>query len=118
MRPDLARHYRAPMAKKADLLHKALRTADRQGNPLEVMVGVEGGVVQVPAALLVMNSQVLTGHLTGSARDFEEAMRFAQTNGVRPMVEHMPLSLANEAQAQIHEGKPRSRIVLDPPGDQ
>jgi alcohol dehydrogenase len=82
------------------------------------MVGVDGGVVQVPAAQMVMNSQVLTGHLTGSARDIEEAMRFAQTNGVRPMVERMPLSQANEALARIHEGKPRFRIVLDPAGDQ
>lgn len=118
MRPDLARHYRAAMATVGDLLHKALRTADRQGNPLEVMVGVDGGVVQIPAAQMVMKCQVLTGHLTGSARDVEEAMRFAQTNGVRPMVEHMPLSQANEALARIHEGKPRFRIVLDPAGDQ
>ncbi len=118
MRPDLARHYRAAMAKVGDLLHKALRTADRQGNPLEVVVGVDGGVVQIPAAQMVMKCQVLTGHLTGSARDVEEAMRFGQTNGVRPMVEHMPLSQANEGLARIHEGKPRFRIVLDPPGDQ
>jgi hypothetical protein len=27
------------------------------------------------------------------------------------MVEHMPLSLANEALARIHEGKPPSRIL-------
>ncbi len=118
MRPDLARHYRAAMAKVGDLLHKTLRTADRQGNPLEVMVGVDGGVVQVPAAQMVMNSQVLTGHLTGSARDIEKAMRLAQTNGVRPMAEQMPLSQANEALPRIHEGKPRFRIVLDPAGDQ
>ncbi len=118
MRPDLARRYRAAMAKVGDLLHKALRTADRPGNPLKVMVGVDGGVVQVPAAQLVMNSQVPTGHLTGSARDIEEAMRFAQTHGVRPMVEHMPLSQANEGPARIHDGKPRFRIVLDPAGDQ
>ncbi len=118
MRPDLARHYRAAMAKVGDLLHEALRTADRQGNPLEVMVGVDGGVVQVPAAQMVMNSQVQTGHLTGSARDIEEAMRFAQTNGVCPMVERMPLLQANEGLARIHEGKPRFLIVLDPAGDQ
>jgi alcohol dehydrogenase len=67
---------------------------------------------------MVMNSQVLTGHLTSSARDVEEAMRFAQANGVGPMVEHMLLSQANEALAGIHEAKPRFRIVLDPAGDQ
>lgn len=47
-RPGLARHYRAAMAKVRDLLHEAPRTADREGNPFEVLVGVDGGVVQSP----------------------------------------------------------------------
>jgi len=118
MRPDLARHYRAAMAKVGDLLHKALGTAERRGNPLEVTVGVDGGVGQVPTAQMVTKCQVLTGQLTGSARDMEEAMRFAQTNGAGPLVEHMPLSQANEALTRIHEGKPRLRIGLHPAGDQ
>ncbi len=80
------------MAEVGDLAHKALRAADRQGN--------------------------LTGHLTGSARDMEEALRFAQTSGAGPMVEHMALSQANEALARIQQGKPHVRIVLDPAGDQ
>ncbi len=51
------RHYRAAMAKVGDLLHQALLTADRPGNPFEVMVGVDGGVVQVPAAQMVMTAR-------------------------------------------------------------
>jgi len=80
------------MAKVSDLLHRALRAADRQGD--------------------------LTDHLTGSARDIEEGMRFAQTNGAGPMVEHMPLSMLNGALVRIHAGQPRLRSVLDPAGDQ
>ncbi len=100
------RHYRAAMAKVGDLLHKTRRTADRQSNPHKVTVGVDGGIVQVPAAQMGI----------GSARDIEEAMRFAQTSGAGPMVE--PLSQANETLTRIHEGKPRLSIGLPPAGDQ
>lgn len=116
MRPDLARYYRVAMTKVGDLLHQALRTADRQGNPLEVMVGI-CGVVQVPAVLM-MNSRVLTCHLTGSAGEIEAVMRFAQADGAGPMVEHMPLSRAAEGLAGIHAGEPPFRIGLHPAGDQ
>ncbi|MEU6348482.1 alcohol dehydrogenase catalytic domain-containing protein [Streptomyces sp. NPDC047072] len=47
------------------------------------LVGVDAGSVTVPAARLVMNGHTLTGHLTGSPRETEEAMRFAVTHGVR-----------------------------------
>jgi alcohol dehydrogenase len=77
------------------------------------VLGVDSGIVGVPVAQLVMNGQHLTGHLTGSPLDTEEAMAFALTNGVRPMVERLPLKDAGEAVARISAGKPRFRIVLD-----
>ncbi|SNR40577.1 zinc-binding dehydrogenase [Blastococcus mobilis] len=94
-----------------------LLTGLRVGGRL-TLIGVDGGSVQVPAAQLVMNGQTLTGHLTGSPRDTEEAMQFAVTTGVRPHVERMPLARANEAVARIRAGAPRFRIVLDPAGRQ
>lgn len=80
------------------------------------VLGVDSGIVGVPVAQLVMNGQYLTGHLTGSPLDTEEAMAFALTNGVRPMVERMPLKDAGEAVARLSAGKPRFRIVLDAGG--
>ncbi|KAK1185485.1 alcohol dehydrogenase catalytic domain-containing protein [Streptomyces sp. NBS 14/10] len=77
------------------------------------LVGVDAGSVTVPAAQLVMNGHTLTGHLTGSAGETEEAMRFAVTNGVRPMIERMPLEQAGEAVTRLRSGAPRFRIVLD-----
>ncbi|MFG3715010.1 alcohol dehydrogenase catalytic domain-containing protein [Micromonospora sp. NPDC047730] len=77
------------------------------------LVGVDSGAVHVPAAQLVLKGQVLTGHLTGSARDTEEAMRFATTTGVRPVFERMTLEQAGEAVARISAGAARFRIVLD-----
>ena len=80
------------------------------------LIGVDAGAVTVPAAQLVMNAQILTGHLTGSVHDTEETMRFAHLNGVKPMIERTPLTDANEALARIAAGKPRFRIILDPAG--
>lgn len=80
------------------------------------LIGVDGGTVQVPVARMVMNSQTLTGHLTGSPRDVEEAMRFAQLHGVRPMVEQMPLAQVNEALSRLRAGDARFRIVLTTEG--
>jgi len=77
------------------------------------LVGVDGGTVPVPAARLVMNAQSVTGHLTGSALDVEETMRFAVLNGVRPMIETMPLEHAADAVERLITGTPRFRIVLD-----
>ncbi|WP_019971683.1 alcohol dehydrogenase catalytic domain-containing protein [Mycobacterium sp. 141] len=76
------------------------------------LIGVDGGSLQIPAAQLVMNSQVITGHLTGSPADTEEAMRFAHINGVRPLIERMPLQAAGQAVDRLRSGKPRFRIVL------
>ncbi|WP_449276625.1 alcohol dehydrogenase catalytic domain-containing protein [Leucobacter sp. GX24907] len=78
-----------------------------------VIIGVDGGTIELPAAQLAMHSIVVTGHLTGSALDIEETMRFALLNDVRPMVERMPLEHANEAIAALEAGSARFRIVLD-----
>ncbi|MGW7754533.1 zinc-binding dehydrogenase [Streptomyces violaceusniger] len=68
------------------------------------LVGVDTGSVTVPAAQLVMNGHTLTGHLTGSPCETEEAVRFAVTNGVRPMIERMPLEQAGQAVTRLASG--------------
>lgn len=65
-----------------------------------------------------MEDHVLSGEFTGSARDTEKTMRFAQTSGECRMVGRTPLTQANEALRRIWEGKPRSLIVLVPADDQ
>ncbi|MFH5824503.1 zinc-binding dehydrogenase [Georgenia sp. AZ-5] len=92
----------APVAK----LIKGLRVHGRL-----TLIGVDGGSVDLLS--FVMNGQIVTGQLAGSALDTEEAMRFAIGNGVRPMLERMPLEQANEALDRISAGAPRFRIVLD-----
>ncbi|MFJ9034130.1 zinc-binding dehydrogenase [Streptomyces sp. NPDC102274] len=80
------------------------------------LVGVDAGRVTVPAARLVMNGHTVTGHLTGSARETEEAMRFAVITGVRPVVERVPLEKAGDAVSRLRSGASRFRIVLDTAG--
>jgi D-arabinose 1-dehydrogenase-like Zn-dependent alcohol dehydrogenase len=44
--------------------------------------------------------------------DSEDTLRFAEMNGVRPMIEKLPLEKAPEAYARMIEGKARFRMVL------
>ncbi|MBI0376071.1 alcohol dehydrogenase catalytic domain-containing protein [Streptomyces albiflaviniger] len=77
------------------------------------LAGFDAGSVTVPTTQLVLNGHNVTGHLTGSARETEEAMTFAVTNSVRPMIERMPLEKVADAVTRLRSGAPRFRIVLD-----
>src|SRR5699024_10263603 len=59
-----------------------------------VLVGIGPGEVSLPMGRLVSDALTVTGHLTGSPADTEEAMRFAVLNGIRPLIEHVPLEQA------------------------
>ncbi len=78
------------------------------------LIGVDAGSLSIPVAPLVMKGLTVTGHLTGSPRDTEEAMKFSLLNNVRPVIERIPLEAANDAMARIATGQARFRIVLDP----
>ena len=78
-----------------------------------VLVGVDEGTLELPVAQMVMRGQEVAGHLTGSAQDTEDAMRFAAVHGVRPVIERLPLTAANEAVARLAAGAARFRVVLD-----
>jgi alcohol dehydrogenase len=64
------------------------------------VVGFDGASLPVPLGKLVMHGRSITGHLTGSPTDTEQAMRFALATGVRPIVETAPLREAGEALAR------------------
>ncbi|PWG12164.1 alcohol dehydrogenase [Streptomyces sp. V2] len=78
------------------------------------VVGFDGTPLQLPLGKLVMGARTIAGHLTGSPADTEQAMRFAATTGVRPMVETAPLEDAQHALKTQQEGKARFRMVLIP----
>jgi alcohol dehydrogenase len=64
-----------------------------------------------PFQLLTANVRV-TGHLTGTAGDVEETLRFAVLSGVRPRVQREPLEQAADAYAAMAANKARYRMVL------
>ena len=76
------------------------------------VVGFDGSPLQLPLAKLVMGARSVTGHLTGSPADTEQAMRFAVATGVRPRVQTAPLEEAPQALDTQQEGKARFRMVL------
>lgn len=77
------------------------------------LIGVDAGAVSIPSSQLVMNAQTVTGHLTGSPRETQEAMEFAVANGIRPVIERMDLEQASEAVERLRNGEARFRIVLE-----
>ncbi|MFI6009914.1 alcohol dehydrogenase catalytic domain-containing protein [Streptomyces sp. NPDC051243] len=76
------------------------------------VVGFDGSPLQLPLARLVMAARSVTGHLTGSPADTEQAMRFAVATGVRPRVQTVPLEQAQQALDTQQEGRARFRMVL------
>lgn len=78
-----------------------------------VLVGVDAGSLQLPVAPVVMHALTVTGHVTGSPADTEQAMEFAVTHGIRPVTQTLPLTDAQTALESLRAGRARFRLVLD-----
>ena len=76
-----------------------------------VIVGVPHEPIEVYAHQLLYG-RTLTGSAGGVAIESEDAMAFSALNGVRPMVETLPLDRAAEAYERMLSGKARLRMVL------
>jgi propanol-preferring alcohol dehydrogenase len=78
-----------------------------------VMVGVGGdGPMPVSPAALVFGSRTITGALTGTTIETEDALSFSVLHNVRPVIETVPLEQAAEAYARMMRGEARFRMVL------
>ncbi|RKS80031.1 alcohol dehydrogenase/propanol-preferring alcohol dehydrogenase [Motilibacter peucedani] len=77
-----------------------------------VVVGAPQEPLQLEAGAMIGPSLVVAGHASGSAKDSEDALRFAALSGVRPMTETAPLEQAEDAFGRMMAGKPRFRMVL------
>ncbi|WP_256727207.1 zinc-binding dehydrogenase [Streptomyces acidiscabies] len=75
------------------------------------VVGFDGMPLQLPMGKLVMGAPTVAGHLTGSPADTEQAMRFAVTTGVRPVVETVALE---EGKARFREREEGRRSPGEP----
>ena len=61
---------------------------------------------------MIMNGTSVHGWPSGHALDSEEAISFAENQGVKAMVEKFPFEKANEAFDHMMSGKARFRCVL------
>lgn len=76
------------------------------------VIGLDGNPLELPLGPLVMHDRSVTGHVTGTPTDTEQAMKFAVATGVRPWVQTRPLAEAEEALTDQIEGRARFRQVL------
>ncbi|KAG6034231.1 hypothetical protein E4U41_006634 [Claviceps citrina] len=70
------------------------------------------GPVQFDTVPMVLRGLSVHGWPSGHALDSEEAIRFAGTHGIKPMVETYPLADVQKAVDSLLAGKPRFRNVL------
>ncbi|NYI66197.1 alcohol dehydrogenase catalytic domain-containing protein [Spelaeicoccus albus] len=75
-------------------------------------IGSDPSAVSIPVSKLMGMGVKITGQLTGSPRDIEEAMRFALVTGIRPVTRVYALDDAADAIARLREGTVRYRNVL------
>ncbi|PNW78848.1 hypothetical protein CHLRE_09g392134v5 [Chlamydomonas reinhardtii] len=85
-----------------------------KNNGTVVQVGIPGGqpLLQVPLQDLVFGQKKVAGTIVGGRADMQEMLEFSAINGVKPMLEIMPLSKVNEAMDHVASGKARYRVVL------
>ena len=70
------------------------------------------GDITVSTIPMIMKGISVHGWPSGHSQDSEEAIRFAQHQGVKCMVEKFPLEKAQEAMDHMLSGKVRFRAVL------
>jgi alcohol dehydrogenase, propanol-preferring len=77
-----------------------------------VVVGAPQDQIHVSASPLVFGGRSVSGSLTGTPIEIQDALAFSVLEHVRPMVETVPLEHAAEAYARMMQGQARFRMVL------
>ena len=77
-----------------------------------MVVGAASDPIEVTPIQLINGSRTIQGWASGTPADSDDALRFAELSGVRPMIETYPLEKAAEAYARMMSGKAEFRVVL------
>ncbi|AGZ40012.1 alcohol dehydrogenase catalytic domain-containing protein [Actinoplanes friuliensis] len=78
-----------------------------------VVVGAATDPIEIDTNDLIFGTRTVTGSLTGSSIDNEDTLAFSVRQGVRPMIEVLPLGEAARAYERMMAGAARFRLVLD-----
>ena len=77
-----------------------------------LVVGAAADSIEVGPIQLIRGRKRIQGWYSGTASDSEDTVRFADTSGVRAMIERLPLEKAAEGYARMMSGKAQFRVVL------
>ncbi|HEV3279002.1 MAG TPA: alcohol dehydrogenase [Terriglobia bacterium] len=77
-----------------------------------MVIGAAFDPIEVTPIQLISGTRKIEGWVSGTPADAEDALRFAELTGVRPMIETYPLEKAAEAYARMMSGKAEFRVVL------
>ena len=77
-----------------------------------VVVGASVDTIEVSPSLLIFGRKSIKGWSAGIPADSEDTLRFAETTGVRPMIERYTLEKAAEGYAHMMSGDAHFRVVL------
>jgi D-arabinose 1-dehydrogenase-like Zn-dependent alcohol dehydrogenase len=97
----------APSSKAMSALINGLGANGRM-----MVVGATMDPIEVTPIQLIFGVRSLQGWASGIPTDSEDALRFAEMTGVRPMIEKFPLEKASQAYARMMSGKAEFRVVL------
>ncbi|WP_249227060.1 alcohol dehydrogenase [Kutzneria sp. CA-103260] len=78
-----------------------------------LVVGASADPLSVQGLDLVFGTRTVKGSLTGTSIENEDNLKFAAAQGIRPMVEVLPLAEAPKAYEHMMSGAARFRVVLD-----
>jgi D-arabinose 1-dehydrogenase-like Zn-dependent alcohol dehydrogenase len=79
-----------------------------------LVVGVSPEPIGVSPLQLIGKRRSVAGWPSGRASDSEDTMRFSALEGIRPMIEIVPLTEAAKGYARMMKGDARFRVVLVP----
>ena len=77
-----------------------------------VVLAVAPESLHVTPVQLIASSTTVHGHASGVGQDIEDTMNFADLQGIRPIVETMPLVDAAQGYQRMMDNKARFRVVL------
>jgi propanol-preferring alcohol dehydrogenase len=77
-----------------------------------VAVGVSDDAIPLNGVPLIFGGRSVVGSLTGRAIETQDTLDFSVLADVRPIIETLPLSKAEDAYKRMMEGKARFRMVL------
>src|SRR5437879_1132167 len=81
-------------------------------NGTMMVVGATADPIEVTPIQLIQGKKNIQGWASGIPTDSEDTLRFAETTGVRPLIEKYPLAKAGEAYTRMMSGHAQFRVVL------